>query len=460
MPHLDPYDDARDARQRARHGGAAPGPFRPDQHPDRDRPGGRDPIAPVYAPPGTETGATAEFVLDRPSGPPPAVVPGRPGTPARPGPPAHTGAPARPGPDARAGADVPVHPGRDAPRVGDGRPRGPWSTGPGEADPYRTSPAPAGEDLPEPPRRRVKGRRRATWTGAPAAGNALRQAAYESGDDEPAKGRSLPSAGRNLPAAIGVSLGLGAVLAGSLFLWREGFLLLIAALIVVGVWEMTRALAVGGARPPLIPLTAGGVMMAGLAWFAGPDALALGLLVTVLASMLWRLGDGRSGFLRDAAAATLIAVYVPFLGGFAALLAYPEDGVSRVVVTVVAVVLTDTGGYVAGVFLGKHPMAPSISPKKSWEGFGGSALASALGSALLVYLLLGVAPWWGALFGIGVTISAVLGDLAESMIKRDLGIKDMSNLLPGHGGLMDRLDSILFALPTAFLLLSVLAPGS
>ncbi|MFI2276589.1 phosphatidate cytidylyltransferase [Catenuloplanes sp. NPDC020197] len=410
--------------------------------------------------------------MDRPSGPPPAVIPGRPGAPTRPGPDVRpgtdtrpgadvrpgSGGPMRPGPGApvRPGTDGPVRPGLDGPvRKGPdtpgGSPRGTRPAGPGETD---------SEDLPEPPRRRVKGRRRATWTGAPAAGNAIRQAAYASGDDESAKARSLPSAGRNLPAAIGVSLGLGAVVAGSLFFWREGFLLLIAAMIVVGVWEMTRALAVGGARAPQIPLTIGGVLMAGLAWFAGPDALALGLLVTVLASMLWRLGDGRAGFLRDAAAATLIAVYVPFLGGFAALLAYPDDGVARVVVTVVAVVLTDTGGYVAGVFLGKHYMAPSISPKKSWEGFAGSALASALGSALLVYLLLGVAPWWGALFGIGVTISAVLGDLAESMIKRDLGIKDMSNLLPGHGGLMDRLDSILFALPTAFLLLSVLAPGS
>ncbi|MFI5845501.1 phosphatidate cytidylyltransferase [Catenuloplanes sp. NPDC051500] len=311
----------------------------------------------------------------------------------------------------------------------------------------------------EPPRRRGKGRRRATRSGAPVAGNTLRHASYGSDDPDAAKSR-LPAPGRNLPAAIGVGLGLGAVVAGSLFFWREGFLLLIAALVVVGVWEMTRALAAGGARPPLIPLIAGGVLMAGLAWFAGPDALTLGLLVTVLASALWRLGDGRQGWLRDVSAATLVTVYVPFLGGFAALLAYPDDGVARVVVTVVAVVLTDTGGYAAGVFLGKHPMAPSISPKKSWEGFGGSALASALGSALLCYLLLDVPPWWGAVFGIGVTISAVLGDLAESMIKRDLGIKDMSNLLPGHGGLMDRLDSVLFALPTAFLLLSVLAPGS
>jgi phosphatidate cytidylyltransferase len=201
------------------------------------------------------------------------------------------------------------------------------------------------------------------------------------------------------------------------------------------------------------------VITVGLAWFAGPDALSLGLLVTVLGTMIWRLGDGPAGFQRDLTAATLIAVYVPFLAGFAALLAAaPGDGHLRVLVTLVAVVLSDTGGYAAGVSLGKHPMAPSVSPKKSWEGFAGSVTAAAAGSALLIWLLFDVAPWWGALFGVAVSCAAVLGDLAESMIKRDLGVKDMSNLLPGHGGLMDRLDSILFAVPTAYLLLAMFVP--
>jgi phosphatidate cytidylyltransferase len=158
-------------------------------------------------------------------------------------------------------------------------------------------------------------------------------------------------------------------------------------------------------------------------------------------------------------AATLIAVYVPFLGGFAALLAVPPDGDLRILVTLAAVVLTDTGGYAAGVAFGKHPMAPTISPKKSWEGLVGSVTAAALGSALLLWLLLDVELWWGALFGLAISAAAVLGDLAESMIKRDLKIKDMSNLLPGHGGLMDRLDSILFAVPTGYLLLALIAPA-
>ncbi|WP_194822041.1 phosphatidate cytidylyltransferase, partial [Micromonospora sp. S-DT3-3-22] len=272
---------------------------------------------------------------------------------------------------------------------------------------------------------------------------------------QPSTGR----AGRNLPAAIGVGLGLGALVLVPLFFFLPGFLAVLAGAIGVGIWEMARAVRRSGAHPPLVPLLAGGVLTIGLAWFAGPDALSLGLLVTVLGTMIWRLGDGPAGFQRDITAATLIAVYVPFLGGFAAMLAAaPGDGHLRVLVTVVGVVLSDTGGYAAGANFGKHPMAPRISPKKSWEGFAGSVVAAAAGSALLIWLLFDVAPWWGALFGVAVSVAAVLGDLAESMIKRDLGVKDMSSLLPGHGGLMDRLDSILFAVPTAYLLLAVLVP--
>ncbi|PWR07876.1 phosphatidate cytidylyltransferase [Micromonospora acroterricola] len=289
--------------------------------------------------------------------------------------------------------------------------------------------------------RRSKGRRRAS---------ADRPATQQVGN-----GR----AGRNLPAAIGVGLGLGALIVVPLVFYPLAFLVVVAGAVGIGIWEMARAVRRSGAHPPLLPLLAGGVLTVGLAWFAGPDALSLGLLVTVLGTMIWRLGDGPGGFQRDLTAATLIAVYVPFLGGFAALLAAaPDDGPLRILATLVAVVLSDTGGYAAGVSFGRHPMAPTVSPKKSWEGFAGSVTAAALGSALLLWLMFEVAPWWGALFGLAVSCAAVLGDLAESMIKRDLGVKDMSNLLPGHGGLMDRLDSILFAVPTAYLLLAIFVP--
>ena len=271
----------------------------------------------------------------------------------------------------------------------------------------------------------------------------------------PGKRRATGRAGRNLPAAIGVGLTLGAVVIASLFVWRPAFLGVIVLALGVAIWEMSRAVRAVGAHPPAVPLTAGGFVMIGMAWYAGEDALLLGFVVTFLATLVWRLADGLSGYGRDISAAILIAVYVPFLGGFAALLAEPENGAIRVIVTLAAVVLSDTGGYAAGVFFGKHPMAPTISPKKSWEGLAGSLVATAVGSAILLYILLDVEPWWGAVFGLALSVASVVGDLAESMLKRDLGIKDMSNLLPGHGGLMDRLDSILFALPTAYLLLAV-----
>jgi phosphatidate cytidylyltransferase len=154
----------------------------------------------------------------------------------------------------------------------------------------------------------------------------------------------------------------------------------------------------------------------------------------------------------------MIAVYVPFLLGFGVLLAKPDDGQLRVLTVLALVVLSDTGGYAAGVFLGKHPMAPLVSPKKSWEGLAGSLVACATGGALLVYYVFHD-PWWhGAVLGLAVSAAAVVGDLAESLLKRDIKIKDMSDLLPGHGGLMDRLDSVVFAAPTAFMVMALLVP--
>lgn len=267
-------------------------------------------------------------------------------------------------------------------------------------------------------------------------------------------------AGRNLPAAIGVGVGLGGVALASLFLWPPAFLALIAVAVGIAIWELVRAIRISGANPPAIPLIAGGALMSGLAWWGGGDALTFGLVVTVLAVMVWRLADGVTGYARDVSAATLVAAYVPFLAGFAALLATAPDGNVRVLVMLAVVVLSDTGGYVAGVRFGRHPMAPSVSPKKSWEGLAGSLVAASVGGALMLFFLFDVAAWWGALFGVAVAGASVLGDLAESMVKRDLGVKDMSSLLPGHGGLMDRLDSIIFAAPTAYALFTLLAPAA
>jgi phosphatidate cytidylyltransferase len=265
-------------------------------------------------------------------------------------------------------------------------------------------------------------------------------------------------AGRDLRAAIGVGLALVAVIIGSLVVRREAFVGLVVVAILIGVVELTRALQAGSFRAPVVPLLVGAVAMLVLAWSRGPTGLVTGFLVTVLAVLLWRLGDGPAGYLHDAAAGVLVALYVPLLAGFAVLLVVPDDGVARVLTLVATVAASDIGGYAAGVLFGRHPMAPSISPKKSWEGMAGSVLAC-VGVGVALFTLTFHEPWWGgALFGVAIAVSATIGDLGESLIKRDLGIKDMGNLLPGHGGLMDRLDSLLPSAAVAYLLLALFAP--
>ena len=262
-------------------------------------------------------------------------------------------------------------------------------------------------------------------------------------------------AGRNLPAAIAVGVALALVVVVPLYSpARWLFVGVVAAAVAVGTVEVVRALRTLGARPPLVPLLAGGAAMVVLAYREGAEALLLTLLLTVLACLVWRVVDSGRGFLRDAATAALTAAYVPFLAGFAALLAVPPDGPRRVTIFIATVVCSDVGGYVAGVLWGKHPMAPSVSPKKSWEGFGGSLVACSVGGAVLFATLLDASPLLGAVYGLAVVAAATLGDLGESMLKRDIGIKDMGDLLPGHGGLMDRLDSLLPTAPVAWLLLT------
>ena len=208
-----------------------------------------------------------------------------------------------------------------------------------------------------------------------------------------------------------------------------------------------------------MPLLVGTAAMLALAWTRGADGLVAAFLFTVVAVLLWRLGDGPEGYLRDATTGVFVALYVPLLAGFCVLLLVPEDdGAVRVLVFIATVVGNDVGGYTAGVLFGRHPMAPSVSPKKSWEGMAGSIVACVAVATPIVVLGLG-GPWWGGvLLGVALAVSATVGDLAESLIKRDLGIKDMSTLLPGHGGLMDRLDSLLPSAAVSYLLLSWVAP--
>lgn len=265
-------------------------------------------------------------------------------------------------------------------------------------------------------------------------------------------------AGRDMVAAIGVGLGLGAVVLVTLFTWRPAFLAVLVVAVLISVTELSRALAAGGYRSPLPPVLVGSVLMAALAWTRGPTGLVVAFLLTVFAVLLWRLGDGPVGYLRDASAAVFVALYVPLLAGFAVLLLVPDDGTARVLAFVATVVCSDVGGFAAGVLFGRHPLAPSVSPKKSWEGLAGSVAACVLIGVLLVTLTFH-GPWWGGVaYGAAIALTATLGDLGESLLKRDLGIKDMGALLPGHGGLMDRMDSLLPSAVVAYLLLSVVAP--
>jgi phosphatidate cytidylyltransferase len=316
-----------------------------------------------------------------------------------------------------------------------------------------TGPVPLVGDRPGPPGPRT-GEQDETAAIAPLPEQGVDQVAELPTTEQPARSR----AGRNLGAAIGVGLSLGAVIVASLLLWRPAFVGVVAVAVLVGVFELTHALRAGRFRAPLIPLLIGGLAMQGLAWSRGPTGLVVGFLLTVLAVVVWRLADGPTGYLKDASAGVLVAMYVPLLAGFAVLLLVPDDGVARVLAFIATVVASDVGGYAAGVLIGKHPMAPSISPKKSWEGFGGSVVGCMIVSTPILALALD-APWWaGLVYGPAIAVSATVGDLGESLIKRDLGIKDMGNLLPGHGGLMDRLDSLLPSAALAYLLLSLLAP--
>jgi phosphatidate cytidylyltransferase len=278
------------------------------------------------------------------------------------------------------------------------------------------------------------------------------------GDEPPPAELPKSRAGRNLPAAIGVGLGMGAVIIATLFLYRPSFAFLVGLAVVYASYELSRAIATTGVHVALVPVLVGGVASLVAAWERGPDGLVIGILLSACGVLIWRIGDGADGFLRDAGASMLVLLYVPALAGFAVLSVHADDGAARILAFAVTVVCSDTGGYASGVMFGRHPLAPIVSKAKTWEGFIGSMLFCSASGVLFLTLTFHEAWWTGLLFGVGICITATLGDLGESVIKRDLGLKDMGNLLPGHGGLMDRLDSMLPCAAVAYLLLSAFAP--
>jgi phosphatidate cytidylyltransferase len=273
--------------------------------------------------------------------------------------------------------------------------------------------------------------------------------------DEPLPVRT-PRAGRNLPAAIAVGFALAGVSVAGLFVVKPLFLVVVLVVGALGVWELAQALSTRGIRIPLVPVLAGGGAMLIGAYVEGTRALSVAMALSVLACLLWRLAGGQSGFVADATAGVFVVAYVPLLGSFVVLMLAEADGAWKVATFIAVTVASDVGGYAAGATLGRHPMAAGISPKKSWEGFAGSMLGGLLTGALMVSLAL-EGPWQaGLLLGACAVCLATLGDLGESLVKRDLGIKDMSSVLPGHGGMMDRLDSLLAVAPVAWLVLHTL----
>ncbi|MFF8996977.1 phosphatidate cytidylyltransferase [Streptomyces achromogenes] len=273
----------------------------------------------------------------------------------------------------------------------------------------------------------------------------------------PAPAPQKKSAGRDLSAAIGVGVGLGVVIVASLFIVKAVFVGVIAIAVVVGLWELTSRLKERKEiRAPLVPLAVGGAAMVVAGYVRGAEGAWVAMALTALATLVWRMTERPEGYLKDVTAGVFAAFYVPFLATFVALMLAADDGPWRVLTFLLLTVVSDTGAYAVGWRFGKHKLAPRISPGKTREGLLGAVLFAMVAGALCMHFLIDGGAWWqGLLLGLAVAASATLGDLGESMIKRDLGIKDMGTLLPGHGGIMDRLDSLLPTAPVVWLLLVV-----
>jgi phosphatidate cytidylyltransferase len=277
-------------------------------------------------------------------------------------------------------------------------------------------------------------------------------------------------AGRSLSKSIAVGLLLGGAFLLSVLIYKELFLVLAAAAAGAGAWELSTALRIKGWYVPRVPSVVGAVLIMPAAFYGGAEAQWLISLGTVAALITWRtvhlLWERRQApmqafrnTLRDFAASAFVVIYLPLMTSFAILLLRrPEDGALWVIAFVVTVSMIDTMGYLVGRKLGRHQMAPGVSPKKSIEGLMASIVAGTASSFAFVVWGFHGAWWQGLIFAAVMLLAAVFGDLAESLIKRDLGVKDMSSLLPGHGGVMDRMDSILPAALIAYLFASIFFP--
>ena len=263
-------------------------------------------------------------------------------------------------------------------------------------------------------------------------------------------------AGRNLPLAILTGLLLAGVLITSLILSRPAFIVFLLAIVTLALLELLTVLRARATRParPVV-LAMGGLLVVG-AYLEGLAALSFGLLVTILAAFAWYLVDrGRTEVTRNVAATVFAVVYVPFMAAHLSLVVGRADHyVGALLGYAALVVIYDTAAYATGATLGRRPIAPQVSPNKSWEGAIGASIACLLAGAFLLPLLV---PWTlasGLVLAAATCVVAPLGDLSESMLKRDLAVKDMGSILPGHGGMLDRVDALLFMAPVLFYVLA------
>jgi phosphatidate cytidylyltransferase len=262
-------------------------------------------------------------------------------------------------------------------------------------------------------------------------------------------------AGRKLLPSIGVGLSLIGLVWFTLSYQRAIFAIVVAIAVVLGARELVRAFAARSIVVSFNGLTVASIGLSYAAWVGGVAGLAVATAIAIPLLLIRALLQGPEGFVAKATATSFSLLYLPFLAGFLILLARPSTGFQRVMTFMVLVGCNDTFGYIVGVLLGKHPLVPKISPKKTWEGLAGSLLFTMIGGALAFEYIMDMHWWIGLIVGLMIVFTATCGDLIESAMKRDLSLKDMGTLLPGHGGMLDRLDSVVLSAPAMWLALEL-----
>lgn len=254
-------------------------------------------------------------------------------------------------------------------------------------------------------------------------------------------------AGRKLIPSIAVGLLLLAIIFSTMAFVPELFALFVGIAVLIALRELTSAFRARDIETNYLHLSIATALVLVSAWVGGLPGLSVSIVIGLISILFFVLLKGTDGFIKNATASAFALMYPGFVAGFIFLLARSGEGFSYIATLVILVGCNDTFAYISGVLIGKHPLAPKISPKKTWEGFIGGLIFAAMGSALAFYYLLDYHPVMGAVAGFAGVLAATVGDLVESAIKRDLSIKDMGTLLPGHGGMLDRIDSVLITAP-------------